>query len=371
MNHRRSIEGYHSSWRAREQHFTGDSTGSEKARRTHRHPAEREDARRTRTLSWPGLLAVAVVLMSNLTGTQLECAEPTGEDVRAARQRVLDQVNQARVKLGLRAVGHSRKLEQVGDAAARNLLDDGLIGHVGRDGVPPFIRWALAGGSGFHTENAANFETTGSLAGHRLGDVLVALTNGMLAEEPPEDGHRRALLDPWVTHLGVGVAVHEGRVVMNHQLAVNVVEKWQPPPTVALPGTTLQLTGRLPPNWRIVGLQIRRDSLPRVRELSETPVVTEVRYPPQAAMLPARPVQSGARGRAIRVDAHNAFQASWEAGSRPGVELVVLWARNRTAIAGAVPVALAATVIHEPATLPDHLARWADLAHPHSNAKEP
>ena len=29
----------------------------------------------------------------------------------------------------------------------------------------------------------------------------------MMAEKPPDDGHRRAILDPLWTHVGIGVAL--------------------------------------------------------------------------------------------------------------------------------------------------------------------
>lgn len=286
---------------------------------------------------------------------------PTAVDVAAARRQVEERINHARGELGLAPLERDARLELVGDAAAATLLEEGLVGHVARDGALPFVRWALAGGSGFHRENAASLETTSSLAGGRLGDALVGLTDGMLAEQPPHDGHRRALLDPTATHLGVGVAELDGRVRMNHQLATLVVTHWEPPPVAAAVGSWVRLQGRLPPTWRAVGLQIGRQELPTYSALPEVPVVLEFGYPPQVAMLPARAAGSEVSGPNLVVNEENAFSAAWQVGAGEGVEVAVLWARPRTRTGVAVPLAVAVTVVTAQGALPPHLARWVSL----------
>ena len=298
-------------------------------------------------------------------------AGPTAADVENARRQVEERINHARGELGLAPLERDARLELVGDAAAATLLEEGLVGHVSRDGALPFVRWALAGGSGFHRENAASLETTSSLAGRRLGEVLVGLTDGMLAEQPPHDGHRRALLDPTATHLGVGVAESDGRLRMNHQIATLVVRRWEPPPVATAPGSWVRLQGCLPSSWRAVGLQIGRQELPAISALPEVPVVLEFGYPPQVAMLTARAAGSPVSGQSLVVDEDNRFSAVWQVSAEEGVEVAVLWVRPRGRSGSAIPVAVAATLVTAQGALPPHLARWVSLREADVTAEAP
>jgi uncharacterized protein YkwD len=125
---------------------------------------------------------------------------------RAEPAAVVTQINAARAELGLPPLAYDSTLERVGDAHCGILVEEGGDAHFSRSGVPPYLRYLLAGGNGFHRENVGSYSTTGRVADSALAQILYRSVAEMLAEVPPNDGHRRSLLDPWVTHLGVGLA---------------------------------------------------------------------------------------------------------------------------------------------------------------------
>jgi uncharacterized protein YkwD len=290
----------------------------------------------------------------------------------AERAAVVEQINSARAELGLAALRYDSLLERVGDAHCRILIEEGGDGHFSHNGVPPYLRWLLAGGSGFHRENVGTYSTTGTVIDDTLPSILARIVASMLAEVPPSDGHRRSLLDPWVTNIGIGLAVGDGDVRMTHELAVEVTERWVPPPVVAGPGTVVGLSGRLAKPWQPVAVKVLWEALPHPLTDVEARAIRSYSYPPSRAVyLANRPAGSGtgtadawpARGPIVApfgVDARRAFSFQWSTGPHEGVEYVLLFARHKNA-AEAVPVAASATVVFERASLPPALAFWQDV----------
>jgi hypothetical protein len=176
---------------------------------------------------------------------------------------VVAQINAARAELKLPALAYDSLLERVGDAHCAIIVEEGGGGHFSRAGVPPYLRYLLAGGHGFHRENVSSYSTTGSVTGVELGGILRRSVEEMLAEVPPDDGHRRSLLEPWVTHIGVGLAVRGGDVRMTHELATEVAESWTPPSLFAMPGSPVELSGRLSRPWRPEAVEVLWEELPR------------------------------------------------------------------------------------------------------------
>jgi hypothetical protein len=285
---------------------------------------------------------------------------------------VVEQINSARAELGFAALRYDSRLERVGNAHCRILIEEDGDGHFSHNGVPPYLRWLLAGGHGFHRENVGTYSTTGMVTDATLPSILARSVASMLAEVPPSDGHRRSLLNPWVTDIGVGLAVGDGEVRMTHELAVEVTESWVPPPVVAGPGTPLGLSGRLAKPWQPVAVQVLWETLPHPLTDAEVRAIRSYSYPPaRAVYLANRPAGSGigavdaspARGPIVApfgVDKRGAFSFRWSTGPHEGVEYVLLFARYKNA-AEAVPVAASATVVLERVNLPPALAFWQDV----------
>jgi uncharacterized protein YkwD len=297
-----------------------------------------------------------------------------GQPWRGEREAVVAQINAAREELGLPALRYDRLLERVGDAHCAILLAEGGDGHFSRSGVPPYLRWLLAGGHGFHVENVGAYSTTGRIATSQLGGILARSVTGMLDEVPPADGHRRALLGPWVTHIGVGLAWQDGTVRMTHELATEVTSAWTAPPEVALPRTKVQLSGRLPKPWEPAAAELLWEGLPHTLTDDQLRAIRSYAYPPRRTMVYANRPTSGEATSSPRggwdaagpgaapfeTDRRGNFWYRWTTGSQDGVEIVLVWARHGRA-GRYVPVAASATVVVETGRLPLDLALWRDL----------
>jgi uncharacterized protein YkwD len=284
-----------------------------------------------------------------------------GQTWGAERAAVVTQVNAARAELGLDPLAYDVTLERVGDAHCTILLEEGGDGHFSRSGVAPYLRYLLAGGCGFHRENIASYSSTAPVDGAQLEKVLRRSVNEMLDEVPPQDGHRRSLLDPWVTHIGVGLAMQGGEVRMAHELATEVTERWSGPPAVAMPRTAVALEGRLARPWRPAAVELLWEGPPHPLTDSAARAIRSYGYPPRRAMFGAnRPEgEPGAQPRIapFTADRFGTFSFRWSTGPHEGVEIVLLWARyddNREL----VPVAASATVVTGTAGLPPELECW-------------
>ena len=139
------------------------------------------------------------------------------DDPRAAEKRVLfERINRDRAR-ARRPAGRVRAARGAGGRPVlprrRALRRVGALGP--RRDARPYLRWGLAGGVDFHAQNAAAWT-------RRLGPPRRAVGRAsccrrhesMMAETPPHDGHRRTILDPHWTHVGIGAG--RGRRTVPH-----------------------------------------------------------------------------------------------------------------------------------------------------------
>jgi uncharacterized protein YkwD len=293
----------------------------------------------------------------------VETVQP-GAPWAGTKRRVLDEVNAARHNAGLAPVAWDAVLERSGDAFCERLVAEGGVGHVAADGVPPYLRYVLAGGDGFHRQNVGALDSTGTVDPAAIDVIALELLASMLAEQPPDDGHRETILDPLATHLGVGVAVADGAVRVSHEFASRRVLDWRPPPATARPLTVVGLEGSVAPPLEVAAVEVLWQPLPEARPADAGPV-RAYGYPPSRAMFAApaqRSVRLGAGAvEALVTDRGGRFAFTWRTGPHEGVELAVVWAGRRRAGARLQPVGLTATVVTGDGTLPSALAAWAAL----------
>jgi len=106
-------------------------------------------------------------------------------------------VNAARAQAGLNPLVSEAKLGRVAIAHATDMARRSFVGHVGSDGAGMIERVVRAGyGYSFVAENVAGGQPTAAAA------VATWMASG---------GHRRNLLAPEATQVGVGHAVENGR----------------------------------------------------------------------------------------------------------------------------------------------------------------
>ena len=285
------------------------------------------------------------------------------------RLTVLEHINAARAAHGVAPLVHLDLLAKIGDQHCRDLLEDRVTGHFSRRGTPPYLRYLLAGGTGYHRQNAAALITSAPLAPHDVPQALLASVDRMLAEQPPADGHRTTLLDPLATHIGVGIAARGGCLVSTHEVAVLLAKDVSPPPPVALPRTQLRYAASLPAPWAVRAVEVLWEPLPSPLSTAQANAINSYRYPPRRAITFVQPSgspavrmgsTSAASGQLIETSGGR-FSYHWATGPEPGVELLVVWAAAGPRQRALAAVAAAAVIVTADGTLPPELGRWLEL----------
>ena len=145
----------------------------------------------------PKTSAAAVVATTSTTSA--------GSNSETAAQQVLDVINQARKQNGLKAYTMSTDL--INSASAHNTrMENGCgLSHqcsgeaaLGDRETAAGVQWTSAGEN--IGEGGPVSDTQSSIA-----SMAVSLTNSMLAEQPPNDGHRLNILSSSFTEVGIAV----------------------------------------------------------------------------------------------------------------------------------------------------------------------
>jgi uncharacterized protein YkwD len=130
---------------------------------------------------------------------------PTGAQDGAAAGQVLALINQARSAAGLPALTVTSGLEA--SSSAHNLRMAGGCGLSHQcPGEPPLGTRETATGVSW-TAAGENIGEGGPVAGTSaaIAQMAVGLTQSMLNEKPPDDGHRLNILSSTFTHIGIAV----------------------------------------------------------------------------------------------------------------------------------------------------------------------
>jgi uncharacterized protein YkwD len=135
------------------------------------------------------------------------------------KRKVFEQINVARRNNGLGPVLYDKLAAQVGEAHCREMLEHKYLSHWNLRGLKPYHRYSDAGGRDSIYENCSSFDSNFN-AFNSVEDIIKASLEShalMLAEEPPNDGHRKNILNPFHTHVGIGIAVNSGSMRMTQE----------------------------------------------------------------------------------------------------------------------------------------------------------
>jgi uncharacterized protein YkwD len=181
----------------------------------------------------------------------------------AAKKKLLRKINADREAHGAPPLAYDLLAAKVGDAFCRDAAAGGFLGHWDLAGRPPYLRWALAGGVDLHAQNAGAVSRGGwEVAEAEIGALLLDSHARMMAERPPDDGHRRAILDPKWTHVGIGVAWQGGEFRMTEEFVRRVAE-WVELPAGPVPaGGSATIRVRLPDGWAAGLIEVAHDPPP-------------------------------------------------------------------------------------------------------------
>ena len=142
---------------------------------------------------------------TSAAATTSSAAAGTGSNSNTAAQQVLDVINQARQQAGLSPYTMSTDL--INSASAHNTrMEDGCgLSHqcsgeaaLGDRETAAGVQWTAAGEN--IGDGGPQADTQSAIA-----QMAVDLTNSMLAEKPPNDGHRQNILSSSFTEVGIAV----------------------------------------------------------------------------------------------------------------------------------------------------------------------
>jgi uncharacterized protein YkwD len=128
----------------------------------------------------------------------------------SVEKAVFERINRDRVEAGLSPVAWDGASASVARAFCAQQVRERTNGHFLMDGLAPYARTGFAGVFGLQSENSVSWVSTASGFDEPPSSLALEGHVQMLAERPPNDGHRRTILDPHATHVGVGWALEKG-----------------------------------------------------------------------------------------------------------------------------------------------------------------
>ncbi len=179
------------------------------------------------------------------TGIFIERGRFTDEQLPLAREQLLKQVNAERSAAHLSELKLDDLACSVANEHARDMATREFLSHWGSDGLKPFHRYSLAGGTAAVQENCSAASDINSVSPLRVLSDLRDMHQSMLDEVPPEDGHRKTILDPFHTHVGFGIALNNRSLRLDELYLARYLQIDPVTATEAKPGTTIRISGRL------------------------------------------------------------------------------------------------------------------------------
>lgn len=288
-------------------------------------------------------------------------ADPQGW-IQRVRLQMLQEINAARRSNGIPPVELDEHACMVAQLHAEDMAEGEYFSHWDRNGLKPYMRYSLAGGYHAISENLSRVK------GIPLEQLPRSIITSYLNEKPPDDGHRRTLLQRHATHVGIGIAVRGGWVYVVQDFVTKLV-KLYPLPQFAMLDERLHILGKPYEGWELHNIDVFYEPLPSPMTKDELNGKGAYGLPNERKSLfkllpPNAKYSDGSRGDIIVTDDGSFFSPLPFFGNRPGVYTVVVWLREKAS--GAHVHATAASIFvcrdkSEAENLRQRLSRYAAL----------
>ena len=166
------------------------------------------------------------------------------QDIPLGCEQLLKLVNEERMSAGLNQLELDNLAGKVANEHALDMAKREFLSHWGSDGRKFYHRYSFAGGTEAAQENASAAEYIQSLTPTAVVQDLRDMHVSLFEETPPNDGHRKTILDPYHTHVGFGIALQEHRLRLDELYLARYV-RIDPTSQQAKPKSTVVLTGNL------------------------------------------------------------------------------------------------------------------------------
>lgn len=144
---------------------------------------------------------------------------PAAADLFALRSQLLDTLNAHRRSIGIAALRVDAIAQAAAQAHAEDMARDGIVRHGDAKGYSPMTRYMVRGGHAMtYAENVAWYGLN-TIDRASLSAELAKLDAQMMAETPPNDGHRRSILSPAYDGVGIGIAIAPSGLYLTEDFA--------------------------------------------------------------------------------------------------------------------------------------------------------
>ena len=179
------------------------------------------------------------------------------------RAEMLRMINRDRQRFGLAPVDLDPDASSVADTYCKLQIRNRTSGHYTLDGQTPYMRYSFAGGNDGLSENAAAWSANFGFSDRALLDMMRRSQEAMMAEAAPHDGHRKSILDPHATHVGIGVAWEGGEFRIAQEFLRRYVDWVRPLPRRASSGERLLCSGRPKRGFEIEAITVHHEPFPQ------------------------------------------------------------------------------------------------------------
>ncbi|HEX9983364.1 MAG TPA: CAP domain-containing protein [Thermoanaerobaculia bacterium] len=291
------------------------------------------------------LIAILVVLLT--FGATFAQGEGQVDETRTTlRLELLRLVNRDRVAHGLKPVELDFEASIIADEYCSKQLREKTNGHFTTDGRSPYMRYSAAGGNDGVSENTAAWSAPFDFTPRALLDMTRRSQQAMMEELPPDDGHRKTILDPHATHVGIGMAWEKGEFRLAQEFVRRYVSWSRPLPRRAGASDLVRGAGKPLPGTKIEAISVHYEPAPHPMPVHVANAISHYSLPlKRKDYLPLlrgifrrredgtlhvirNEYRDGRRG-----DFHVAEDGSFSFGvpftEGPGVYTVVVWVRNQ------------------------------------------
>ncbi len=222
------------------------------------------------------LVLIAVIVAS----APLAQGEGPSDETRITlRHEMLRLINRDRSRHGLQPVELEPQASSQADAYCRTQIRNGTTGHFTTDGQSPYMRYSFAGGNDGVSENAAAWSASYNFSDRALYEMTRLSQEAMMAEVAPHDGHRRTILDPFATHVGIGIAWEKGEFRLAQEFVRRYVTWQRPFPRSAAAGEPVVGAGKPMNGYRVEAISVHHEPIPEAMASRVANALTTYKLP--------------------------------------------------------------------------------------------
>jgi uncharacterized protein YkwD len=285
-----------------------------------------------------GVVAALALVGATAGGGARQAAQTLSLD--EARQYMVELINRDRATKDLVPVTLDGPATLAAQRHAEEMASERYMSHYNLAGKSPNQRYTEAGGTGYSRENI--YLATTRYAGESGSEgasaaplaqsprftrqELEEIESSYFNEVPPNDGHRKNILSPEHTHVGIGLArsaAPGGRALGNAQEFVDRYVEVEPIPSAMGVDGEIRVAGRVLGGVKFRSISVARGPLPEPLTKEKATAIHSYSVPhPDITYWPP-PYRSA---RQVRVSADGAFSVTIPVGSHgAGVYYIGVW----------------------------------------------